>query len=117
MQRSDAPALSAFTTIDFSRADKFRVVILGSGPAGLTTALYAARANLVPVVYQGVEPGGRRLTTTDVENYPGFPEGILGPAMMQKFEADRPRIATEYHAAPAVESAQGEVIQNTGKKS
>jgi len=77
------------------QAEKIKCLILGSGPAGYTAAIYAARADLQPVLYQGIQPGGQLTITTDVENYPGYPEGVKGPDMMMDFQKQAERFGSD----------------------
>lgn len=84
-----------YSSMEQQQAEKVKCLIIGSGPAGYTAAIYAARANLKPVLYTGVEVGGQLMQTTEVENFPGYPDGILGPEMMTDLQKQAERMGTD----------------------
>jgi len=88
-------AANNFKQNNMSQVEKVNCLIIGSGPAGYTAAIYAARADMKPVLYQGMQPGGQLTTTNEVENFPGYPDGVTGPEMMVQLEAQAKRFETD----------------------
>lgn len=87
--------LSQTTLMEHNQAEHVRCLIIGSGPAGYTAAIYASRANIQPVLYQGIQPGGQLTITTEVENFPGYADGVQGPEMMVDFEKQAARMGSD----------------------
>lgn len=106
--RKFAPKSTSNKTMSEEK-EHVKCLIIGSGPAGYTAAIYAARADMSPVMYQGLQPGGQLTITNDVENYPGYPDGIQGPAMMEDFKKQAERFGTDvrFGMATAVDFTNG----------
>jgi thioredoxin reductase (NADPH) len=101
-QKLETSNLSGGQEVSPKENENVRCLIIGSGPAGYTAAIYAARANIKPVLYKGLQPGGQLTTTTEVENFPGYPEGVEGPKMMEDLEKQAARFGTDIRWGIAV---------------
>ena len=98
-----------------TESSTLKTLIIGSGPAGYTAAIYAARADLQPVLYTGMEPGGQLTTTTEVDNFPGYPEGVNGPSMMVDLQKQAERFGTEVHIGMATSVELSKEVGGTHK--